>query len=349
MKIDFCTGLREYKSFIKSDDKQFVYICDGKISSELRKIYGLTQITQESADFERIRRILHWTAAHLTHRGDYDNHDPQESLVLLDRYFDRKDAGINCLSLSIVLAECCLAVGICARVVYMMPREIEDGDNHVVVEAWAGDLGKWIMADPTYGCFVLDSADTPLSLPELRVALMENRTVHLSADAHYNGERDLDQTDILQYYAKNLFFFRCKLCQCYGAHREREGIAEIAPDGFDVHTRMVQNLLFRIAEYGESPIFKEWLSFEGALQNQYVNMASFCAPPQHSKWHRQNKTALVRLLMELNTPFTAKQPPDSGGCFISAYLTACHQAPFQSHRSSNAWSLNAHIFYRLTQ
>ena len=87
-------------------------------------------------------------------------------------------------------------------------------------------------------------------------------------------------SDILQYDAKNLFFFRCKLRQCYGAHRGSEGIAEIAPDGFDVHTRMVQNLLFRIAEYGESPIFKEWLSFESALQNQYVNMASFCAPPQ---------------------------------------------------------------------
>lgn len=57
-------------------------------------------------------------------------------------------------------------------------------------------------------------------------------------------------SDILQYDAKNLFFFRCKLRQCYGAHRGREGIAEIAPDGFDVHTRMVQNLLFRIAEYG---------------------------------------------------------------------------------------------------
>ena len=87
MKIDFCTSTREYKSFIKSHDKQFVYDCGKKAPSELREIYGLMQITQEGADFERIRRLLHWTAAHLTHRGEYDNHDPQESLVLLERYF----------------------------------------------------------------------------------------------------------------------------------------------------------------------------------------------------------------------------------------------------------------------
>lgn len=62
-------------------------IAGKKAPSELREIYGLMQITQEGADFERIRRLLHWTAAHLTHRGEYDNHDPQESLVLLERYF----------------------------------------------------------------------------------------------------------------------------------------------------------------------------------------------------------------------------------------------------------------------
>lgn len=90
------------------------------------------------------------------------------------------------------------------REIYGLMQITQDGadfERIIVVEVYTGDIGTWIMADPTYGCFVLDSADSPLSLPELRIALMEHRSVYLSADAHYNGERNLDQPDVLQYSA----------------------------------------------------------------------------------------------------------------------------------------------------
>ena len=37
-----------------------------------------------------------------------------------------------------------------------MPMSLGDRDNHVVCEAYARDLGKWIMVDPTYGGYITD-------------------------------------------------------------------------------------------------------------------------------------------------------------------------------------------------
>lgn len=246
------------------------YKLDTSEYKDLEEKYYLSDIAGEN-DLDKALNLLAWVNSHIRHTGNYDNSDKQDALTLLELAFD-KDYAINCLAMSIVLCECLLAVGAKARVMYMMPESTEDGDNHVVVEAFVSDLDKWIMLDPTYGSYCLDVQGNILNLHELQSMIAGSEEIHFTKTINYNGEVVDDLEDVKNYYAKNLFFLRCKSVQGYGEHREYGNILEIAPQGFDVHKRMVENLKFRIREYGDCEIFQKWMCYEENLQNQYVDI-----------------------------------------------------------------------------
>lgn len=92
-------------------------------------------------DLEKALNLLGWVNQHIRHKGNYDNSDRQDALTLLEAAFD-KDYGINCLAMSIVLCECLLAVKIKARVMYMMPQNVEDGDTIAVKYDFGSDTTK---------------------------------------------------------------------------------------------------------------------------------------------------------------------------------------------------------------
>ena len=73
----------------------------------------------------------------------------------------------------------------------MMPRNVEDGDNHVVVEAFVSDLNKWIMLDPTYGCYCLTSEGKILNLYEIRNHIVRDKEYHFSETMNYNGTKHM--------------------------------------------------------------------------------------------------------------------------------------------------------------
>lgn len=250
-------------SFITYDTKSYEYV-------ELIAKYQLDHFKAEM-DFETCKNVLFWLNKNVLHMGNYDGSDVQDALTLLKRSYKTGD-GINCLSLSIVLSECLLALGIRARVVYMMPEAIEDGDNHVVVEAYISEWEKWIMLDATYGTYCEDEQGRVLNLDELKNVIQSNEKYTFSENLNYNGETDLDVEDIRNYYEKNVFFFRCKSVQGYGAHREHGDMLEIAPVDFDVHHRMVENLKWRIKQYGECDFFTKWLKYESELENTYMSL-----------------------------------------------------------------------------
>lgn len=241
--------------------------------AELIEKYKLTCM-KAATDFDTCKNVLHWLNANVLHKGNYDGSDVQDALTLLKRGY-KTEQGINCLSLSIVLCECLLALGVRARVVYMMPKEVEDDDNHVVVEAYVSEWKKWIMLDATYGSYCADENGRVLNLGELRNVIQNGEKYTFSENLNYNGETNLDVEDIRNYYAKNVFFFRCKSEQGFGAHREYGNMLEIAPDGFDVHHRMVANLKYRIQQYGEFDLFIKWLKYEEELENTYIELDDF--------------------------------------------------------------------------
>lgn len=114
------------------------------------------------------------------------------------------------------LCECLLAVNVKARVMYMMPKDANDADNHVVVEAFISDLNKWIMLDPTYGSYCLDSNKIILNLYELRKHIVEDKEYHFSQSINYNGTMVDDIDDVKIIMQKTCFFLDVKLCKDMG-------------------------------------------------------------------------------------------------------------------------------------
>lgn len=224
------------------------------------------------SDAEKVMKLLTWVNKHVRHRGNYDNSDVQDALTLLGIC---GAPGVNCLALSIILCECLLAVGVKARVVYMMPCAVEDGDNHVVVEAYVTEQNKWVMLDAAYGSYCVNKAGVALHLGEIRDCICRGEEYFFSEGMNYNGDTNLDIVDIKEYYAKNLFFLRCKSRQGYGAHRTYGNMLEIAPVGFAVQERMVKNINYRIQKYGEHEIYRQWLEYEAGAESVYIDMEQF--------------------------------------------------------------------------
>lgn len=272
MKSEFTKEIKANTEFRISHDIQIEYNHQDSEFALLEEKYHLSEIAGNT-DWEKVLNLLVWVNKHIHHTGGYDNSDSQDALTLLELAFD-KEYGMNCLAMSIILCECLLAVNVKARVMYMMPKNAEDGDNHVVVEAFVSEKNKWIMVDPTYGSYCFDSNGNILNLYEMRNHIIRDEDYHFSDSMNYNGIKVDDIDDVKEYYAKNLFFLRCKKVQGYGRHREYGNILEIAPMGFDVHKRMVENLQFRIETYGDLELFRIWQRYEEGLENRYIDINS---------------------------------------------------------------------------
>ena len=145
----------------------------------------------------------------------------------------------------------------------------------MVVEAFVSEWNKWIMLDATYGSYCVNEAGTILNLKEIRDCICDGNEYSFSKGMNYNGNKNLDIDDIKAYYAKNLFFLRCKSRQGYGEHRTYGNMLEIAPVDFNVQERMVSNIEYRIRTYGEHEIFRQWLQYESQAEHVYIDMEQF--------------------------------------------------------------------------
>lgn len=222
----------------------------------LREKYGLERLAGKGGALQRAKRLLHHFAPRLTHSSYYDNHVPCDALSLLEYSYERPDQGINCLNKSKILAECCLAVGIYARRVGMMPCSPYDNDNHVVTEIYDPELGRWIMLDPTTDGWLVDEDGVPLSLLEIRERFAHRKfTTFVSSTDRKGGLRRLwDKNMWLNtYYCKNLFWFSVDRYNGFGSRKER---LLFVPAGYDLRRNQIAMLEYRLSilpDQGLSP------------------------------------------------------------------------------------------------
>ncbi len=222
------------------------YNFDSPEFSELRNKYGLLNIAGIGTDFTRAKRICNYFAPKLLHSPWYDNHVECNSLKLLDYSFEKEDCGINCLNKAKILQELCLAVGIYARRVAIMPYSPYDFDNHVVTEIYDKDLKKWIMLDPSTNLYLVDSDAKPLSLLEARGLFGNSEPVSsISCGERFCGIEKLlkKYSEENAYIAKNLFYFYVDELNTFG---EGEEYLLFAPVGFSIKRSNIANTRFRI-------------------------------------------------------------------------------------------------------
>ena len=250
--LDVYSGIlfhnQEFESGNRSEN---IYEFECPAFEELRNQYDLVKIAGKGSDFARAKRLLHYLAPRLTHSPWYDNHIECNALRLLEYSLDNPEQGINCLNKAKILVECCLALGIYARRVRIMPFSPYDFDNHVVAEIYDRTLEKWIMLDPTTDGYFIDETKTPLSLLEMRskFANAEFVTFVRSADSlkdiHKLRAKHLDTN---MYICKNLFYFQVEQHSTFG---ERGSFLYFVPLHYAIKQTLQANLQYRIANLPE--------------------------------------------------------------------------------------------------
>lgn len=242
---------------------------------ELRTAYNLDAIAGKGSDFARAKRLLHHLAPRLTHSSWYDNHIECNALRLLEYSLDNPQQGINCLNKSKILAECCLAVGIYARRVRILPYSPFDFDNHVVTEIFDRGLDKWIMLDLTTDGYYIDETKTPLSLLEMRRRFANGEFVTFVRsgdslkDVHKLREKYL-QTNM--YICKNLFCFQFEKFSTFG---EKVEFLHLVPANYSINDSQRANIQYRIQNL--SP---ENESFRKTLEKRLEQMQAISEPPR---------------------------------------------------------------------
>lgn len=244
--------------------------------------YGIDKIAGEGPAFQRAERLMHWMAPKLTHKPDYDSHIPANALDLLDYSLEQPEHGINCLNKSKILAECCLALGIYARRVSILPYSPYDGDNHVVTEIYDKSMEKWAMLDPTTDGYFVDETGCPLSLLELREKFAcQNFTTFVLCTEERSDLRRLREQHMEDnaYFCKNLFRL---LVDGYNGFGNGKLELKFIPKGYNLKRSMIANAEYRIRLY---PAYEEhgrkWISkIEAEPDPVPLATSLLTAPPQ---------------------------------------------------------------------
>ena len=237
--------LFHHQAFATGEKATIRYELDCPQFAVLREKYDLEQLAGKGTDFSRAKRLMHALAPRLTHSSWYDNHVPCNALDLLAYSLDNPQQGINCLNKAKILAECCLALGIHARRVSLMPYSPYDFDNHVVTEIYDRKLKKWIMLDPTTDGYFVDGEKRPLSLLEMRSLFAMDGFVTFvkTTDRLRDLKRSAEQNAYFNsYICKNLFYFATG---CRNGFGPAEDWLFFAPEHFRVQENNMANAEFR--------------------------------------------------------------------------------------------------------
>lgn len=234
------------QEFDSGNREEIVYEFDCAPFEELREKYYLAQVAGKGSDFVRAKRLLHYLSPRLAHSPWYDNHIACNALRLLEYSFENPEQGINCLNKAKILVECCLALGIYARRVRIMPFSPYDFDNHVVAEIYDRTLEKWIMLDPTTDGYFIDENKQPLSLLEMRHQFANAafitfvRSTDSLKDIHKLREKHLGTN---MYICKNLFYFQVEQYSTFG---EKGSFLYFVPLHFPIKQTTQANLTYRM-------------------------------------------------------------------------------------------------------
>ena len=269
--LDIYSGILFHnQEFECGNTEDIIYELDCPEYEELRNKYDLVKIAGKGSDFIRAKRLLHYLAPRLTHATWYDNHIECNALRLLEYSLNNPEQGINCLNKSKILVECCLAVGIFARRVSIMPFSPYDFDNHVVAEIYDRSLEKWIMLDPTTDGYFIDEAKNPLSLLEMRekFANAEFITYVSATDSLKDVQKLRDKYRIANtYICKNLFYFKAEQYSTFG---EKKRYVYFVPRNYSIKATEQANLNYRIANLpAEYEDYRQTLIERASRQEAY--------------------------------------------------------------------------------
>jgi len=146
---------------------------------EMRREFGIDAVVAGAKDdTERLRRLARWVSTRWEHSPDQMASKPDPLTILREA---QKGGRFICREYAVVMAGAATAYGMPARVVNLLPSDVETrSEAHSVAEVWLAALGKWVLADGQYGA-VAELDGVPLNAIELQAALAAGRNVVCSA------------------------------------------------------------------------------------------------------------------------------------------------------------------------
>lgn len=167
--------------------------------------YKIGQLVEGSKDEqEKVLRVLNWVRNQWEHNG-WNDAKTRNPVVILERV--KKGEKFRCVEYGIVLNSCLNAVGLPARQLGLMTRDVEKtkmAAGHVLAEVWLNDRQKWAMVDAQFDAMPMLEG-IPLNAVELQRAIVEKKPfkfVHLAGD--FNQE---DTKRYLSFIPHYLYYF----------------------------------------------------------------------------------------------------------------------------------------------
>ncbi len=193
----------------------FLYSSIGNYGlAKFRNEYKLDSIAGNGNEQSRLIRVMNWVHNQVAHNGNRPIPNERDALSLLA---DQKKA-LDCRGLATILNEAYLALGYPSRITLCMPKDISDGETHVVVSVFSKTYSRWVMMDPTSDAYITGSNGQLLGLREIRESLINNTPIHLNKDANWNGKvKRTGDEYIYRYLAKNLYWFESPVVSTFGS------------------------------------------------------------------------------------------------------------------------------------
>ena len=102
---------------------------------------------------------------------------------------EKNNGYLNCRGLAILMNQVCMAYGILSRFIICMPKEKYINDCHVVVIIYFKEKKKWVMLDPSYKAYFMNSKHELLSLEEIREYLKQGKKIIINNEANISGKK----------------------------------------------------------------------------------------------------------------------------------------------------------------
>ncbi|MCX6560835.1 MAG: transglutaminase-like domain-containing protein [Candidatus Aminicenantes bacterium] len=167
--------------------------------TEMRKEFSIDEVVAGAKDdYEKLRRLTEWVSTRWQHSSTQTASKIDPLTILREA---KAGGRFICRDYAVVLAGVAKAYGMPARVLNLLPRDVETGnESHSVAEVWLEPFHKWVLADGQYG--VIGELDgVPLSGLELQAAFAADKPVRCATGSAVCAEWK-------PFILRNAFYFK---------------------------------------------------------------------------------------------------------------------------------------------
>lgn len=159
-----------------------------ELHKKINEKYKLSEVATADTDFEKVIQILNWLTQNTFYNGATLNYITDNTIDILKNSFGKSfRKAINCRLKAICFADCLVAVGIKAYPVCMCSSVLKN--CHFTCQAYIGELNKWCVFDPSFGCWFVDKSGTPIDVFEMREMFLKGEEPIVNG-YNFNGTKE---------------------------------------------------------------------------------------------------------------------------------------------------------------